>query len=414
MIAPLACRILALSMIHTDPNAYVREQLLRDEKRCAPFRGIFQHKLARMRPSPLAFLRGAAPMFYSILRDHPELARGPRGEGWIAGDLHLENFGAYRPGSPLEEEKKKHITAAAFDLNDFDDAAIGPWYVDVLRLTTSVLLAARELHVGGLRALELAVAVIDAHVEHACRAGKMPPVPLPVAALLETVRSRSRVELLDMRTRIVHEKREFIRGARYRDVSRILQKRAAAAFAGYVTKLEKEEKKIDRDQLQVLDMAFRVAGTGSLGGLRIAVLVKGKGGPNGAWIFDMKEQGTPSASALVHCGDLKRAKRVVMAMQACLARPPRMLGTTKLGDLSMLVRRLAPQEDKLLLSRLADVDLLPLARYLGALTGAAHRRGATNIPKKPWSAGERSRIVDHAITLAGIHEAAYLAMCRWR
>ncbi len=403
-------------MIHVDPQGYVREQLLHDERRCAQFHGIFQHKLARMRPSPLAFLRGAAPMFYAILRDHPELARGPRGEGWIAGDLHLENFGAYRPGSVLEEEKKRPGNAAVFDLNDFDDAAIGHWYLDVLRLTTSLLLAGRELHIGGPRALELADAVVAAHVEHACHGGKaakkLPPVPRPVAELLDTVRSRSRVRLLDMRTHLVHGKREFIRGARYRDVARTLQRRAAAAFEAYAEKLVKAG--IERDHLKVLDMAFRIAGTGSLGGLRIAVLVKGKGGRDGAWIFDMKEQGTPSASLLVHCGDLKRAKRVVSAMQKCLARPPRMLGTTKLGDLSMLVRRLAPQEDKLLLSRLEDTDLLPLARYLGALAGAAHRRGATRPPKKAWKKNEQARIVDNAITLAGIHEAAYLAMCRWR
>jgi uncharacterized protein (DUF2252 family) len=403
-------------MIHLDPAAYVREQLLRDERRCAPYRGIFQHKLARMRPSPLAFLRGAAPMFYAILRDHPELARGPRGEGWIAGDLHLENFGAYRPGSLVEEDKKgkkQKGAAAAFDLNDFDDAAVGPWFLDVLRLTTSVLLAGRELHIGGPRALELADGLVEAHVAHACHTAKLPPPPRPVAALLETVRNRSRLELLDMRTRVIHGKREFIRGARYRDVARPLQRQAMRAFAGYAAKLIQEEK-VDADHLEVLDMAFRVAGTGSLGGLRIAILVKGKGGADGAWIFDMKEQGTPSASALVHCGDLKRAKRVILAMRACLARPPRMLGTAKLGDRSMLVRRLAPQEDKLLLSRLAEADLLPLARYLGALTGDAHRRGASRLPKKPWSTEERRRLVDHAITMAGIHEAAYLAMCRWR
>jgi hypothetical protein len=90
-----------------------------------------------------------------------------------------------------------------------------------------------------------------------------------------------------------------------------------------------------------------------------------------------------------------------------------MLGTTKLGGLSMLVRRLAPQEDKLLLSQLREEDLLPLAHYLGALTGAAHRRGASRPPKKAWRKGDRKLVIDHAITLAGLHEAAYLAMCRY-
>jgi hypothetical protein len=44
--------------------------------------------------------------------------------------------------------------------------------------------------------------------------------------------------------------------------------------------------------------------------------------------------------------------------------------------------------------------------------GAAHRRGASKIPGKPWSKGERSEVIERAITIAGVHEAAYLAMCK--
>jgi hypothetical protein len=99
-----------------------------------------------------------------------------------------------------------------------------------------------------------------------------------------------------------------------------------------------------------------------------------------------------------------------------------MLGTTRLGRTSMFVRRLAPQEDKLALNqinRYGDVepaihheDLAPLASYLGALLGRAHRRGAHVRPKKRWTASECAQIVDHAIVIAGIHEAMYLAICK--
>jgi uncharacterized protein (DUF2252 family) len=402
-------------MLRLDPHALVREQLARDEARCAPFPGLFEHKLARMSASPLAFLRGAAPMFYAILAAAPDLAKGPKGRGWIAGDLHLENFGAYRPACLSEEgvktkTKKKTSDVAAFDLNDFDDAVEGPWYFDVLRLTTSLLLAGRELHVTGANVLELADALVDAYVAHACHAAKLPPEPRPVHELLDRVRTRTRVELLDMRTKVAHGKREFVRGPRYRDVSARVQKKARAAFETYATRLI-EQARIEPDHLEIIDMAFRVAGTGSLGGVRIAVLVKGKGNPDGNWIFDMKEEGTPSASVLVGKAQPKAAKRVVAAMRASLARPPRMLGTTKLGGISMLVRRLASQEDKLMLSKIGAHDLLPLARYIGALTGAAHRRGATRSPKKAWKGAERRLVVDRAITLAGLHEAAFLAMC---
>ena len=88
-----------------------------------------------------------------------------------------------------------------------------------------------------------------------------------------------------------------------------------------------------------------------------------------------------------------------------------MIGTTKLRGSSMFVRRLAPQEDKLDWTKLQATDLEPLARHLGALLGAAHRRGATRSPKKPWSEAERAGLLIGAISLAGIHEAMYLAYC---
>jgi uncharacterized protein (DUF2252 family) len=166
-----------------------------------------------------------------------------------------------------------------------------------------------------------------------------------------------------------------------------------------------------KEALEVLDAAFRVAGTGSLGCLRVAVLVRGKGGPDGAWIFDMKEEDTPSAACIVRPPRLDAAERVATAVRACVSQPPRMMGTTKLRGSPMFTRRLAPQEDKLDLTKLAAKDMEPLAAYLGTLLGAAHRRGAKRAPKKPWNERDRAGLLYRAIELAGLHEAMYLAYC---
>ena len=77
----------------------------------------------------------------------------------------------------------------------------------------------------------------------------------------------------------------------------------------------------------------------------------------------------------------------------------------------MFVRRLMPQEDKLDLGRIAHGELEPLARHLGALMGAAHRRGAKRLPRRPWRAEDRAGLLARAIALAGAHEAMYLAYC---
>ena len=88
-----------------------------DRERTKRFPELFVRKLQRMSSSPLAYLRGAAPLFYEILAARPELASGPAGEGWIVGDMHLENFGAYRPdplgaAEPASSETTRRRTAS--------------------------------------------------------------------------------------------------------------------------------------------------------------------------------------------------------------------------------------------------------------------------------------------------------------
>jgi uncharacterized protein (DUF2252 family) len=399
-------------MLSVDPARLARRQLETDHERTARFAHVRERKIARMVSSPLGFLRGSAPLFYEILERHPALSAGPPGEGWVVGDAHLENFGAYRAGalSLGESARTRKKERIVFDLNDFDDALVGPWRFDVLRLVVSLVLGSRAIGADGPRALALCDALLEAYVG-AVFHGQRPPAPAhAVTALIARVRSRTRKQLLDARTIVMQGRRRFIRGPRYQDLSEKLRARAERAFAKYVRRLSDAERPPD-ESLEVIDAAFRVAGTGSLGCIRIAVLVRGKGGVDGAWIFDMKEEATPSPARLVRPPPLEPAERVVIAFRASLVHPPRMMGTTTLRGSSMFARRLAPQEDKISLLSLASEDLEPLARHFGALLGAAHRRGAKRIPKKPWRAGDRAGLLANAIALAGAHEATYLAYC---
>jgi uncharacterized protein (DUF2252 family) len=400
-------------MLTVDPLRLAHRQLAIDGKRMEDYPDLLAHKAVRMSASPLALLRGSAPLFYELLERHPALAEGPPGDGWLVGDAHLENFGAYRTGAlSLEETSKTRANErVAFDLNDFDDAFVGPWRFDVLRLLTSLILGGREMGADGPRTLELCDTLITTYTDAAFHRRKTPPPPQVVAALVNKVRTRTREQLLDARTRVERGGgRRFVRGARYVSLPEKLRAKAERAFAKYVRRLARGERAPD-EALEPVDAAFRIAGTGSLGCLRIAMLTRGKGGRDGAWIFDMKEEGVPSAACLVKPPRAEPAERVLEAVRSCVERPPRMVGTTRLRGTSMFVRRLAPQEDKLDLTKLDADDLAPLARHLGALLGSAHRRGARRAPKKPWSAPDQARILANAIALAGAHEAMYLAYC---
>src|SRR6516162_7766187 len=99
-------------------------------------------RMGRMATSPFAFLRGSACVMAADLSTTP-ISGIPV---IIDGDAHLNNFGMY--GTPQRE--------VVFDLNDFDEAIIGPWEWDLKRLAASVNVAGRA---NGLNRRERAIAV---------------------------------------------------------------------------------------------------------------------------------------------------------------------------------------------------------------------------------------------------------------
>src|SRR5215475_11676347 len=82
------------------PFELARWQLDRDQDRMRRMAVLLSRKQSKMSVSPFAFLRGSAPLFYRVLANAPRLAHGPDEDGMLCGDLHLENFGVYRPDKP--------------------------------------------------------------------------------------------------------------------------------------------------------------------------------------------------------------------------------------------------------------------------------------------------------------------------
>lgn len=385
-----------------------RWQLAEDARRVARFPSLLAFRRGRMLASPHAFLRGSAPLFYRLLARliaaRPELAAGPAGDGWLIGDLHLENFGAYRCDT-LGEDDDKHLVA--FDLNDFDDALEGPIRFDVIRLLCSVMLAAQDWHLGGSEQRRVVQALLDGHAAALFGAGALPAPPKVVRRLVDRVAERGRAQLLAARTEVSQDHRRFVRGPRYYDLAAEYATPARATFAQYLRSIGRDP---DAPAMRIVDIAQRIAGTGSLGCVRVAVLVHGKGGQNGQWIFDLKEEEQPSASDVCGASSDEPGARVVQAARRLPAQPPRMVGTAKLGELSMFCRRLAPQEDRIDLASVDRDDMVALCRYLGTLAGGAHRRGA-KAPLTAWSNADYAALHAAAAELAGQLFSIYASYC---
>lgn len=379
-------------------------QLARDHARTLERPLLFTRKAERMRTSPLAFLRGAAPLFYDVLRLHPALAEGPAGEGWLVGDLHIENFGAFEPGPWAGPREPK---PAVFDVNDFDEAFVGPHRIDLLRLCTSLIVGSRELGTTGAEALELARKLLASYVDAAFRGAAPSRLPPSVERLVARATKRT---FRDLAKRYLEpDDRRLKRGVRLLSLDAKTIDDVESALSTYRKGLGEEGERLKKSHCELLDCAFRVAGTGSLGTFRVVALVAGKDNP---WLFDLKEEGDLSAAELFPEPGGPHAERVLGAYRASVASPPALIGTTTLGERSVLVRRLAEEEDKLDLASLRPDDLPPLVAHLGALVGRAHARATTKASHGRWTAGDLEHLLDAAIELAGIHEAAYLSYCR--
>lgn len=109
---------------------------------------LIRLRVERMSASAFAFYRGTAAIQAADLSESPTAG----GEVVICGDAHISNFGIYR--SPER--------SMVFDINDFDEAAVGPFEWDVKRMLTSVVLAGRSLGLGGsaLRSIVLSSAAM--------------------------------------------------------------------------------------------------------------------------------------------------------------------------------------------------------------------------------------------------------------
>jgi uncharacterized protein (DUF2252 family) len=93
----------------------------------------FRRKFRKMAASPFAFYRGSASIFYADLTGDfadDRFLDERTSRVWIHGDLHAENFGTYMNGHGQ----------LVFNVNDFDEAYVGPFVWDLKRFAASVAL----------------------------------------------------------------------------------------------------------------------------------------------------------------------------------------------------------------------------------------------------------------------------------
>jgi uncharacterized protein (DUF2252 family) len=238
-------------------------------------------RYGRMQQSPFTFYRGAAALMAIDLAKTP--VTGVRVQA--CGDCHVANFGGF--GSPERE--------LLFDINDFDETLPAPWEWDVKRLATSVVLATRCRGFRDEFSKDVAREAVQAYRLHMREYSEMRAIDvwyshLNADVLVEnardprskrhwrwieekarrqtgarlmaklTVRVGNRVKITDRPPLVYHTSQSTSALIEIRDL-----------FRGYRETLP-EERRIILDRYQIVDVARKVVGVGSVG-TRCAVIL---------------------------------------------------------------------------------------------------------------------------------------------
>lgn len=330
-------------------------------------------KYQALRASPFAFLRGTCHLFFADLPDLPVLAKAP--PAWVCGDLHLENFGTYKGDNRL----------VYFDLNDFDEGALAPCTWEILRLLASILVAAPQFGAERKAALDLAQRCLAAYCQ-ALQAGKARWIDRDgadglILELFDSLQSRKRRDFVEGRTELKGKHRVLrADGKRALPASPEDRDKVLAFMTAFAAEQENPA------FFAPLDVARRIAGTGSLGVERYVILVEGKGGVDGHYLLDLK-QALPSALApwlkVKQPHWASEAARVVAVQERMQAVSPAFLKAVELSGKPFILKALQPSQDRVDLAspKIKPERLQELLASFGRLTAwdqlrASGRQGA--------------------------------------
>lgn len=309
----------------------------------------FRRKFRKMAASPFAFYRGSACLFYADMvgayADGSYLD-GPTSRVWIHGDLHAENFGTYMNASG----------ELVFNVNDFDEAYVGPYVWDLRRFAASVALLgyAKALSDDSISMLVtdfagaylVELAAIAAGGDEAIGALTLGTTSGTLHRVLQRARLRTRVALLDAETVIDDYDRRFALMEGREPVDEATRRSVLEAFADYLTTLPVTVSPVEH---VIKDVALRKGvGIGSAGLPSYNLLLEGRSQAlENDVVLYMKQAAVPAVAR--HVTDERVAAyfrhqghRTAESQRALQAYADPWLGYTTLHGVGQLVAEVSP------------------------------------------------------------------------
>jgi uncharacterized protein (DUF2252 family) len=299
---------------------------------------LVKFKYRLMTENMFRYYRGTCHLFYHDLQIAHYLPPSPL--SWICGDLHLENFGSFRGDNRL----------VYFDLNDFDEAVLAPANLELIRLLTSIFVAFESQKIEREKAVRMAELFLKTYARTLTE-GK--------AYYIEPKIAKGIIK-------------DFLRAVGKNKQDIVLRKHTVAAKKCLVIDMEnKKHFKIHKElrhelsqhmntwmqcsrespyHYKVCDVAFRVAGTGSVGLNRFQFLLQNKQDHEDYMLAEMKEARTPSLLPFITTPQphwSSEAERIVAIQKRMQNMSPAMLGHTIFDNKPYIIQEMQPEKDGL-------------------------------------------------------------------
>ncbi|HEV8567933.1 MAG TPA: DUF2252 domain-containing protein [Actinoplanes sp.] len=308
----------------------------------------FRRKFRKMAASPFAFYRGSAALFYADMTGtyaDDSFLDERTSRVWIHGDLHAENFGTYMNSSGQ----------LVFNVNDFDEAYVGPFSWDLKRFAASVALIgyAKALSDDVITSLVTAFArsyltelrAIAAGGDDAIGSITLDNADGVLRRVLQQARLNTRVDLLAAQTTIDDFERRFSLGDGVYEIDDAVGTPVREAFDRYLTTLPAKRPVATN----IKDIVLRKGvGIGSAGLPSYNLLLEGhtQALENDVIIY-MKQAQVPAVARWIDDERVRgyfrhQGHRTAESQRALQAHADPWLGYTELNGVGQLVAEVSP------------------------------------------------------------------------
>jgi uncharacterized protein (DUF2252 family) len=244
-------------------------------------------RYARMLASPFAFLRGTAAVMAQDLS-----ASAVTGlQVQVCGDMHVSNFGVFASAE----------RSLVFGINDFDETIPGPWEWDLKRLATSAVVAGQFVGKDRESCESFSRAIVSSYRQHIREYAEMgylatwysiiheddllaavPSKLLPKWQKgLSKARKGSHLQVLEKMTDLVDNKQRIVENAPFvvretqTQMGLPIREAVGLFLEQYLSSLAEDRRQLI-SRYQLLDVARKVVGVGSVGTRCWVVFLRGK------------------------------------------------------------------------------------------------------------------------------------------